>query len=229
MNSVTCRGSKNGSVNIIAYQNLNYIATISGNGINTPYSFTNSVDISNLAAGPYSICITVAGQPSYQQCFDITISEPKDLSVYSTINNANSTISLALNGGTQYNIALNGQQYTTTDNSITLPLVKGDNDLTVTTDKLCQGIIQKLINISGVLAPYPNPFQNVLEVNIGDKPMNNVMVKIQNVTDGRVVYSKQFANQSGVLRLDLSNLMEGAYVLQLSIDNSEKIFKILKK
>lgn len=229
INSVTCRGSNNGTINITANQNLNYIATIRGNGINTPYSFTNSVDISNLPAGPYSVCITVAGQPSYQQCYDVTISEPQDLSVYSTINNSSSTISLALNGGTQYHITLNGTQYTTTDNSITLALVKGDNDLTVTTDKLCQGVIQKLINISGVLAPYPNPFQNILELNIGDKPATNVTVEVQNVTDGRVVYSKLFANQSGVLRLDLSNLMEGNYILQLSMDNSQKIFKILKK
>jgi hypothetical protein len=229
INSATCRGSDNGSVNITASQTLDYVATISGNGISTPYSFTNSVGISNLAAGSYSICITVEGQPSYQQCYDVTISEPKDLSVYSTVNSTNNTLSLALTGAAQYNIELNGKQYTTANNSITLPLTKGSNDLTVTTDKLCQGVIQKTINISGVLAPYPNPFQNVLDLNIGDKSVNNLAVEIQNVTDGRLVYSRQYVNQSGVLRLDLSNLMEGTYILQLSMDNSEQIFKILKK
>jgi len=229
INSATCRGSDNGSVNITASQTLDYVATISGNGISTPYSFTNSVGISNLAPGPYSVCITVEGQPSYQQCYDVTISEPQDLSVYSTVNSTNNTLSLALTGAAQYNIELNGKQYTTTNNSITLPLNKGSNDLTVTTDKLCQGIIQKTINMSGVLAPYPNPFQNVLDLNIGDKSVNNLTVEIQTVTDGRLVYSKQYVNQSGVLRLDLSNLMEGTYILQLSMDNSEQIFKILKK
>jgi len=228
INSATCRGSNNGSVNITAAQSLNYIAKISGNGVNTSYPFTTSVDINNLAAGPYSICITVAGQPSYQQCYDVTISEPKDLSVYSTINNADNTISLALSGGTQYNIELNGKQYTTTDNSITLPLARGNNDLTVTTDKLCQGVIQKLINISGIMAPYPNPFQNSLSLNLGDKVINNVAVEIQNLADGKLVYARQFVNQSGVLKLDLSDLRAGVYVLQLSMDNSQKIFKILK-
>jgi hypothetical protein len=67
INSATCKGSNNGSVNITAAQSLNYIAKISGNGVNTTYPFVASVNISNLAAGPYSICLTVAGQPSYQQ------------------------------------------------------------------------------------------------------------------------------------------------------------------
>jgi len=226
--SATCRGSSNGSVNITASQNLNYVATINGNGVNAPYPFTTSVDITNLAPGPYSICITVAGQPSYQQCYDVSVAEPKDLSVYSTINNANSTISLALNGATQYNIDLNGKQYTTTDNSITLPLIKGNNNLSITTDKLCQGIVQKLINISGVLAPYPDPFQNILYLNTGDKNINHVAVEIHDVADARVVYSKQFVNQSGVLQLDVAGLRQGAYILHLTMDNSEKVFKILK-
>jgi hypothetical protein len=150
------------------------------------------------------------------------------LAVYSTINNTNNTVSLALNGGAQYSIELNGRQYTTTDNAITLPLTKGNNDLTVTTDKLCQGIIQKLINISGIMAPYPNPFESILSLNLGDKNINNVVVEIQNVADGKLVYTGQFVNQSGVLKLDLSNLKAGVYVLQLSMDDSQKVFKILK-
>jgi len=227
--SATCKGSSNGSINITADQALDYTATITGKSLNESYPFTNSIDINNLSAGTYHVCITVAGQSNFQQCYDAVITEPKDLSVYSTVNNVNNTITLALNGAAQYNVELNGKQYTTSDNLITLPLVKGTNDLTVTTDKLCQGVIQKLINISGVLAPYPNPFQNTLDLNIGDKNVNNVAVQIQNVTDGRTVYSKQFANQSGVIRLELSYLMEGNYILQLDMDNSLNVFKILKK
>jgi len=227
--SATCKDSNNGSINIAAAQNLSYIATITGNGLNTPYPFTESADINSLAAGNYHICITVAGQNNYQQCFDAVIIEPQDLSVYSTINDAGKSITLALGGGTQYNINLNGVLYTTTNNEIVLKLAEGNNELSVSTDKLCQGIIQKTINLSGKITPYPVPFQNTLNLNIGTKTVKNVLVEIHSATDGKLVYSKLFGSQSGVLQLDLTNLDYGVYALHLSMDDSERIFKISKK
>jgi ELWxxDGT repeat protein len=228
--SVTCKGSSDGSVNITAAQNLSYTATITGNGLNATYPFNTTLAIGNLSAGTYSVCLAIAGQTSYQQCDDLVITEPKDLSLYSTINNtgAGSSITLNLDGGNQYNIQLNGTNYTTSDNSITLPLTEGNNDLTVTTDRLCQGTIKKLINVSDKIIPYPLPFQNTLNLNIGNTNVNNVSVEIHNLNDGRLVYSTQLVNQSGVLQLDLTTLREGVYALYLTMDNSEKVFKIMK-
>ncbi|MBS1524387.1 MAG: VCBS repeat-containing protein [Bacteroidetes bacterium] len=166
--SATCKGSSDGSITITAAKNLNYTATITGNGHNTPYPFTTSATISNLAAGPYSVCISVPGNSNYQQCYNLVITEPKDLSVYSTVDDANKNITLTLDGGTQYNIRLNNTTYTTNNSYITLPLADGNNQITVTTDRLCQGMIQKLINISGKISPYPVPFQNTLSLNLGN-------------------------------------------------------------
>jgi sugar lactone lactonase YvrE len=227
--SATCKGSGNGSVNITAAQALNYVATITGNGLNTPYPFTTSAEISSLAAGSYSVCITVTGQPGYQQCFNVDITEPKDLSVYAVVNPSDNTLALALSGGMQYNIQLNGSSYTTTQSSITLPLKFGDNDLMVTTDRLCQGTIRKTINVARAIVPYPVPFQTNLNLNLGINNVNNVALEIHNVSDGKLVFSKQYTNQSGVLQLDLSDLKGGVYALHLSMDNFEKIFKIMKK
>jgi hypothetical protein len=227
--SATCDGSNNGSVNIMAQQSLNYTATITGNGLNTAYPFTTFANINNLAAGSYSVCMTVAGQSGYQQCFDVVISQPADLSVYSTVNTDNKSVNLALTGGTLYNINLNGNIYSTTENTITLPLIDGNNDLIVSTDKLCQGTIEKLINISGEITPYPVPFQNTLNINLGLNNINNLSVEIQNVSNGSLVFSKQYVNQSGVLQLDLTGLSNGIYALHLSMNQSEKIFKIMKQ
>ncbi|HVS90948.1 MAG TPA: FG-GAP-like repeat-containing protein [Mucilaginibacter sp.] len=227
--SATCKGSNDGSVTITAAQNLNYTATITGNSLNTPYPFTTSATIPNLAAGTYHICVTVAGQAGYQQCYDAVITEPKDLSVYSTINETDKSITLAMTGGNQYNIQLNGTDYSTTDSSITLPLADGNNDLTVTTDKLCQGALQKMINISGKISPYPVPFQNMLSLNLGNTPANNVSVEIHDVSDGKLVYSKDYGSQSGVLKLDVAGLEYGVYVLHLKMNNTEKVFKIIKQ
>jgi len=224
----SCNGDDNGSVNIIAKQNLNYTATITVNGISTPYTFTTSVNIPSLQAGTYPVCITVAGQSTYQQCYNIVITEPKPLSVYSTINNDSGTINLAMNGGDEYNILLNGETLTTTASSVTLPLKTGNNNLTITTDKLCQGTYSKIINVSGRYEPYPNPFQNTLNLNLGNTNINHILVEIVSASDGKTVYSAQYANQSGVLQLDLSKLQNGVYAIHLTMDNDLKIYKILK-
>jgi YVTN family beta-propeller protein len=228
--SAACKGSSNGSIDISAVQALNYTATITGNGLNTAYPFTSAQNIPNLAAGTYSICITVAGQSSYQECYSVVVTEPKDLSVYSTVNitGANS-ITLALSGAGQYTINLNGTIYTTTSSSVTLPLKIGSNNLVVTTDKLCQGSVEKVINILGNIVPYPDPFTSTLNLNLGDTNISNVTVDIHNVPEGIQVYSKQFVNQSGVLQLDLSGLKSGVYSLHLVMDGTERILKIQKK
>jgi len=227
--SATCKGSNNGMVNINAVQLLNYTATIGGNGINSAKAFTDTLTFHNLPAGSYSVCITVAGHNDYQQCFDAIVTEPKDLSLYSTVNEAANNVNLVLDGGAQYNFNLNGIVYTTTNSAITLPLTAGNNVLTVTTDKLCQGTVTKIINISGKITPYPVPFQNTLNLNLGNTAVSNVTVEIHNTTDGKLVYSKQYINQSGVIQMDVSALSNGIYALHLSMDNSEKIFKIIKK
>lgn len=226
--SATCRGENDGSLSITAAQTMNYTATITGNSLNTPYPFTSSVNIGSLAAGTYNVCVTIAGQSDFSQCFSVVITEPQDLSVYSTVNSDN-TLTLALNGGNRYNIQLNGISYNTTDNSITLPLAVGNNELIVTTDRLCQGTWQKVVNASGKITPYPVPFQNTLNLNLGDINISSVSIAINDVSNGRLVYSKQFVNQSGVLQLDVTNLNNGVYVLHLLMNKAEKVFKIIKK
>jgi hypothetical protein len=227
--SVTCKGSADGSVSVTASQSLNYTATITGNGLNTPYPFTSTANITNLAAGTYSVCITVAGQSNVSQCYNVVVTEPKDLSVYSVVDDKTNTLNLNFSGGNQYNIQLNGATYTTTNNSISLPLQIGNNELAVTTDKFCQGAFTKVINSSGKITPYPVPFQNTLNINLGNNNIGNVIVEVHSIGDGKLVYSKKYANQSGVLQFDLSNLDNGVYAFHLVMDSAEKIFKVIKQ
>ena len=130
--------------------------------------------------------------------------------------------------GATYNITLNGTTTTTTSNNITLNLNKGINDLMVTTDKPCQGVIQKQIDVSDDLVAFPNPFAGTLNVNLGNDNVPVATVALYTI-NGAKVYSKQFNNQSGVVQLELSNLSPGMYVLKLDTGHSEKIFKVVKQ
>lgn len=225
--SATCKGSTNGAIRIIAAQNLNYTAVVTSNNLNASYPFTDTVTINNLAAGTYHVCITVQGQAGYEQCYDMVVSEPKDLSVFIAVNRSLHSITLNLDGGSTYHIQLGGKLYSTSGDTITLPLTNRNNLLTVTTDRKCQGIVQKLINVSDKPKVYPNPFDNMLNIDFGVRNVSKAVLNVINMC-GKLIYTKQFANQSGAVQLDMSNLVDGAYVLKLNLDNSRFIFKIIK-
>ncbi|ASU33730.1 T9SS type A sorting domain-containing protein [Mucilaginibacter xinganensis] len=226
--SATCRGSANGALNITAQQSFNYTALVTTNGgTSSNYSFTSTLDVNNLSAGTYNVCITIAGQADYQQCFTSVITEPKELSVYSSVITSTSQLVLSLDGGDVYHITLNGINSTTTAGQVTLNLKSGTNQLAVTTDKVCQGIISKTITIENEMTLFPNPFTNSVSLNLGDNVIKNASVKIyNNVT--KVVYDKQYTNQSGIIQLDLSNLTQGVYIIELVADGNQGIHKIIK-
>jgi hypothetical protein len=227
--TITCRGQNNGTINITATQTANYKAVVTGTGFSKNYSFTTTAAIENLAAGTYNVCLSDNALPDYKQCFDLVITEPKDLSVYTVVNTDRNAVEIALDGGAAYEITLNGVVYKTNNSNITLPLAQGSNKLLISTDKLCQGIIERIINLSGNTTPYPGPFQDVLHVNIGISSVEMTVIKIYNVSNGALAFSKDFANQSGVLNLDVSNLQPGVYSFHLVINNKKTVYKIIKK
>ncbi|HEY8958604.1 T9SS type A sorting domain-containing protein [Chitinophaga sp.] len=226
--SASCKGSANGTINISAVKKLNYTATVTGNGQSSTHTFTSAIDLKDLSAGSYNICLTVAGQPGYQQCFTSVIAEPKDLSVYMAINKTPRQVVLSLDGATQYQVTLNGSTITTNKSELTLALKEGVNTVSVSTDKLCQGQITKEIIINDGMSIFPNPFLSSFTINIGNSNVKRLLVSLFN-TGGKIVYSRSYANQSGNISISLPDLSSGLYMLKLSADNKEKTFKLLKK
>jgi len=174
------------------------------------------------------LSITVANQRTYKQNYTVVIAQPADLSAYTSVNNNTGNVDISLNGGNTYTIALNGKTYTTTAANISLPLIAGDNDIIITTDKFCQGEVEKHISFGGIL-PYPNPFRQTVSLDMGTTVKNNVTILVHMLSNGTSVYTKQLNNVSGVLQLDLSSLNTGVYLLDLTMDGVKKTFKIIKR
>jgi hypothetical protein len=228
MTSASCRGSSNGSIGITAVQSLSYTATISGS--TTSYPFSSSTTIPNLAAGTYTVCIMVAGQ-SFQQCYTVVISEPKDLALYvASINPAARTVDLLLTGGDTYHISLNGgTAISTSQSNVTLNLQAGSNHIVLTSDKPCQVPRDTLINLSANPIPYPVPFEGPLNVNLGPDIIKLTTITIYSVANGAKVFSGSYSNRSGVLTLDLGTLRTGVYELWLTRDQQTTNAKITKQ
>ncbi len=227
--SETCRNMDNGSIAITANETLDYTANLNGNGINKDNVFTNTTLFDNLDGGNYTVCITVDGQPDYEQCFNVTVEQPEDLAVVSRINGVANTVSIDLSGASVYYIDLNGNTTTTSENSIELSLIKGVNTLTISTDKDCQGVYRETINNLDVIRVYPNPFNSdTFTVNMGQTDAKNIHVKLVSLV-GKLILSKDFSLTNGTTLIEVPDLATGIYLLDVNDGNSTTNFKIIKK
>ncbi|SDM58421.1 Por secretion system C-terminal sorting domain-containing protein [Daejeonella rubra] len=223
-NGETCKTSNNGKISIAAIQSKSYTAVLTGNGLNLSRPFTSTLDFTDLQAGTYNVCITLTGEATYKQCFDLVITEPKDLSVYAVVKEGNK-ISLDLEGSNSYIIDLNGTVFRTDKEKLSLDLKPGNNTLKVSTGIICQGIFEKNIQVFDKPIIYPNPFVSVL--NLSTLPLKT-LVEIRSL-QGRVVFRQHFDNESGTIALALESLDAGMYVLKTTTVKSESIYRIIKK
>ncbi len=225
---VACKGSTNGIISITAIENLNYVATITGNGKNISQNFNTSTSIPNLGAGSYKVVITVTGINNFSRSFNVVVKEPKDLSVYANVKESTKEVTLKLDGALMYNIDVNGTIYTTSSPEITVPLNKGNNIVKISSDKICQGVIEKAFLIDNVISIYPNPVVNELNINTGSLDNKPVKVDIHGM-DGRLVFSRQLTPSFGQVKIDLSQLNKGVYVLSLTVGKDKTIHKVVKQ
>ncbi|MDB5146156.1 MAG: hypothetical protein JWQ57_176 [Mucilaginibacter sp.] len=224
----SCKGSNNGQIKISADNELNYTAFMQMGNTGRSVAFKDSVSFNDLTAGTYHVCIAVSGRPDYQQCYDVVIAEPKDLSVYATLNQADRTVSFTLNGGTSYHVNLNGNIYTTTADHLTLELAGGSNNVTVTTDKECQGIFKQLFMLPQNVVAYPNPFVDKVSLQLNTRNAIKAAVEVRDV-NGKLVYSGNPPIEGNRVDLGLGSLSSGIFILKLTLDEKQSVIKLWKK
>lgn len=231
--SSTCKSSNDGSITINAAANLPYTATIIGSDpnsyfLNTTKTFNKTLTLNNLQPGSYNICITAAGYPGYQSCITGNLTEPHDITLYAAVDNSGRTAKLHMTGGQSYDIQVNDIVYQTDQSDFTVPLQKGNNLLTVSTGKECQGVIKQRITIGNDIVIYPNPFEGQVQMDVGESQAASGRVEIVDML-GRQVFLDDAVNDYGKLHLDLSALKSGVYVVKLTLDNKQTVYKIWKK
>ncbi|GAA4885187.1 hypothetical protein GCM10023311_04740 [Flaviramulus aquimarinus] len=225
----TCLNNNNGKINITTVAYFNYTATLTGDDFNKSYNFTNDIDILNLLAGTYQMCITVEEWPDYKSCYNIVISQPEPLMVSTGKSDDGKKVSIEMFGSTSYNIDFNGLAFTTSDSNITLNLQQGINTIKVGTDADCQGIHQEKILLSDKMFVYPNPFQDKINMYIGVNDTEKVIVNMYSYL-GQLVYSKIVSDQkTNALSIDTSKLALGMYTISVQTNASLSTFKIVKK
>jgi hypothetical protein len=225
---LACRGSMNGVIKISARASLKYIATLTGKGRTLAFPFTDVVEFKNMAAGEYTVCITIEGESTFRQCFELTVKEPRDLSLFSFVDQESRKLSLKMEGGQTYFVELNGELLSTSDPEMELSLNPGNNSLKVYTDKLCQGVIERTFVIGDGVRIFPQPFESELNLVLGEAFTGTVRIQLTDI-GGKVVYSGDHLPEAGTIRLYLPGLIPGAYLVQVSSKDQRSIHKILKR
>ncbi|MFD1616282.1 discoidin domain-containing protein [Gelatiniphilus marinus] len=226
----TCRDSDNGKIIITAVEEHDYMVTLTGNGSTDTLDFTDDVELTDLQAGTYTVCITIKNIPEtdFKRCYDIVITQPSDLAVLSKVNTGKKSVSLNLANGKRYSINLNGETTYTTNSEITLNLKNGMNTIRIGTEKDCQGVFEKSILVSNKAVAFPNPFTDYLLVNIGDDSSKMVSVKVYSIT-GKLIQSRYLPVNNSTIVIDGSHFDNGLYLLKLETATSSSNLKIVKK
>ena len=225
----TCISNDNGSITITAAETLNYTATLTGEGIDAVQPFTDTVTFGDLIGGKYIACITVEGQADYELCFDLTVDEPEDLSVFGKISSLNNEVTLDMQGGKIYTVEVNDTTYTTSDSTITVPLDRVENIIRVRTEKACQGTHVETIVLSDELLIYPNPIRDgYVSAYLGELSSDEVTVSLFSI-NGSKVFSKTIRLQNSEVRLNVEALPESVYLMNIRTSRALINYKIVKR
>ena len=190
---------------------------------------SNSLSVTGLSEGLYSACFLVNGQPGYEQCFEVLIDQPQPLSAFIGINESSLTTNIELDGSDNYNIEVNGTKHDVRGNNFTAALRTGVNNIKVSTDKNCQGLVEKQVFLSEEIQYYPNPTINDVNVHVSGKDIK-VKVSVYSIK-GELIYSRdqEIEDFSRLTEIDLESQITGTYMVTLEGETVRKVFKIVKE
>ena len=215
----TCPDSNNGSISILTVRNLNYKALITSTGYSNNFDFNKELNVEGLAAGIYKIEITIPDFPEYNIEFSLEITKPDNLIVSSKVNKSNRTVTINLSGNDKYFVKVNGLTNTIYENTIELPLDYGFNEISISTNKDCQGVYFEKLFMGKDMLVYPNPAINNVTLSV-PKELVGGEISIYAATGNLIKKQNVIAIHNNIL---VSEIPTGFYFVTVSKHNEIKL------
>lgn len=230
--SETCPGRNNGSFEVSTInEQYTFEVSLNGNPVGTA-NFSNDYVASNLAQGSYQVCITTGELPDFERCFGVEIKTYDRISATTQgIDSRNLKARFIVDGSKEYEVYVNQKQYSFSMEStgkeiLTVPVEKGENEISISGSSYCQGVYTDVIQI-GDISIYPNPLVDILNFR-GFTTDENGKLNIYSLS-GQMVKQVELEIISGKASIDLSTLPSGVYLIQSNSLDDKKTFKIVKE
>ncbi|WP_375325560.1 T9SS type A sorting domain-containing protein [Flagellimonas sp. GZD32] len=231
---LSCTDSDDGFITIDFVKDYPYTIEIIGDD-NFFRSYTSISNVetfveSELKPGTYQICVGISDIPEYSsRCFSVNINNVESISSTGKviIDDNSQKASITVQGATMYFVKVNGVEYSfkTESNmaqSIQIPLSKGINNVLISTDKGCQGVVNKTILLDKiVLLKDQDGSYSLSGLDIEQTPIFEIYS-----LSGKLVQQKKIPGDTSVFNFDLNGLSSGYYVLNLSYSNRILSFKL---
>ncbi len=228
--SESCRSNNDGSIEIETLDDaISYSATLVGGSETFNGNFTDLFVFENLIGGNYQLCITgtSVGITYEERCFNLVVGEPEILAVSSAIIDNTLQAVVSLQGGSLYNVELNGVVTQTENSEVIINLKPGTNTLKVFTNLPCQGSFEESLFVATSPIIYPNPVQEKLNIFLNQE-VEDVSMELFDV-NGRLIYQKSEEVEGINLEMSFDTFPVGIYFLKVTGRNFKEEFKILKK
>ena len=188
----------------------------------------DSWSLSNLEAETYTVCMTTDFIENFEQCFNVIINQPQDLSVLSSRARGSDTVDLTMSGSKSYTILHNDKQIKTSDSRFGLELIKGLNIIKVYGEKECQGVYEETIFNSENILLSPNPARTSSKLWIGGDDKNVNVSMFDNA--GRMLWTNENNMPSSrSIDIQVSNLRPGLYYVKVDSETVKKTAKLIKE
>jgi len=230
-NNVSCIGKFNGRISLSALAQFDYLAKIIGpNNVDRLIRFSGEEQgvLSGLGAGTYEVCVTSDAFASFEYCFDVQIKAPDPFEVQAIVKQETQLVALTLKGSTSYEIDWNGKRYSTTADSMALPLTQKWNRLVVKTPLACQGVFETWIANESELVLFPNPVQTVARVLL---PQHTQAKEIRLFdVGGTLLWQTSLQERQGPeVNLPVAHLPAGLYLISVAYPGYETQLKLIKE
>ena len=175
--------------------------------------------------GTYNICFTVIEEPSFEQCFQINLTQPDPLTVYDSFSVDN--VLFQLQGSTSYNINHNGDLWVHENDYLELVLDKGLNTVLISTDLECQGIFEKQYFNSEEVLVYPTVVNDLINFVVGGSDPS-VEIEIFDMNGKLLLKTIRNLENSRSMKLSLKDFSSGIYFAHLHSNTVNITSKIIK-
>ncbi len=235
----TCRSSNDGKMQLDVKSDglpndTDFKFTVAVTGGPSGFSHTpeklegESWSLDNLEAATYTVCITSEYMANFEQCFNVIITEPQDLSVLSSRANGSDILDLTMSGSKSYTIMHNNRPIKTTNSKYGLELKKGLNIIKIYAEKECQGVYEETIFNSEDILLSPNPARTSSKLWIGGDDRNVNVSMFDNA--GRLLWTNQNnVPSSRSIDIQVSNLRPGLYYVKVESETVKQTAKLIKE